>query len=181
MKQTWSPNWKSSVQPRKQRKHRHNAPLHARRRFLSAHLSPALREAFKRRSLPLRKGDEVTVMRGSSRGKKGQVDRVDLKRLRVTIDSIKVKKADGSEVHLPFQPSNLLITRLALDDPWRKGILDRSGHSGKVAAQGTGKKKGPAKAGQGAAQPEGRTAAPGTEGKAENRALKRPAPDKSGE
>ncbi|MBI4021505.1 MAG: 50S ribosomal protein L24 [Candidatus Aenigmarchaeota archaeon] len=136
MKQDWSRSWVSSKQPRKQRKFRYQAPLHVRRRFLAAHLAPALRASTGKRSLPLRKGDEVQVMRGDHGGKKGIVDAVDLGKARVTVESVKRKKADGSEVHIPLQPSNLLITKLHSDDKRRKmGKATRTAAASKTAAK----------------------------------------------
>lgn len=125
MKQKFSRKWKSSKQPRKQRKYRHNAPLHIRHKFLSAHLSKELREKFNKRSVPVRKGDEVKVMRGEFKGFKGVIERVDLKKCRAYIEGIKVKKVDGSEVLKPIQPSNLLLTKLNLDDKFRQKIFER--------------------------------------------------------
>jgi large subunit ribosomal protein L24 len=125
MKKEWSPRWVSSMQPRKQRKYRHNAPLHVRQRFVSANLSPELRKRFGVRSMQLRKGDEVRVMRGGMKGKLGAVERVDLTKSKIYMEEIKVKKVDGSEVPRAMQPSNLMITKLKLDDKKRQAILDR--------------------------------------------------------
>lgn len=126
MKQIWSNKWVSSRQPRKQRKYRHNAPLHIRRKFLSAHLSPTLRERFGKRSLPVRKGDEVKVMAGCMKGKKGIVEKVNLKEAKVYIDTVKIKKTDGSEVLRALRPSNLMITSLNLEDKSRQRVLERA-------------------------------------------------------
>ena len=125
MKQEWSKRWISSVQPRKQRKYRYNAPLHVRQKFVSASLSSALRERFGKRSMSLRKGDEIEVMRGGFKGQRGVVDRVDLSKTKIYVDEIKVKKSDGSEVMRALQPSNLRIVKLNLDDKKRQAILDR--------------------------------------------------------
>jgi large subunit ribosomal protein L24 len=38
-----------------------------------------------------------------------------------------VAKADGTEVPRPLQPSNLMITKLELDDDIRKLTLNRGG------------------------------------------------------
>jgi large subunit ribosomal protein L24 len=127
MKQKWSNQWLSSVQPRKQRKFRYNAPLHVRQRLASANLSPELRKRFSKRSMQLRKGDEIKVMRGGFRGKTGTVERVDLSKGKIYIEEIKVKKVDGSDVARAMQPSNLMITKLKLDDKKRQAILDRAG------------------------------------------------------
>jgi len=126
MKKEWSRLWVKSIQPRKQRKYRHKAPLHVRHKFLSANLSPELRKRFRKRSIPLRKGDEIEIMRGSSKGLRGTISRVDLKKCRVYADEIKVKKVDGSEVMKALEPSNLRITKLSLDDKMRQKVLDRT-------------------------------------------------------
>jgi large subunit ribosomal protein L24 len=141
MKQEWSRRWVSSVQPRKQRKYRYNAPLHVRQGFVSANLSKSLRERFGKRSMSLRKGDEVEVMRGSFRGQRGNVDRVDLSKARIYVDEIKVKKSDGSEVMRALQPSNLRIVKLNLDDKKRQAILDRAPRPAEKSKQAKEKPK----------------------------------------
>jgi len=107
------------LQPRKQRKYRSNAPLHVRRRFVSATLSDELRKKFSRRSFPLRKGDEVEIMRGKFRGTKGTVEKADLKNSKVYIDSAKRKKVNGSEIMVPIDPSNLRILDIKTEDKTR--------------------------------------------------------------
>ncbi len=135
MKRKWSREWISSKQPRKQRKYRHNAPLHVRHRFVSAHLSSELRKQFKKRSLPVRKGDEVEIMKGISKGMRGSVDRVDLKRCKVYVDGVNIKKVDGSEVLKAIEPSNLKIIKLKLDDKKRQMIFERAEKSEKANAE----------------------------------------------
>lgn len=125
MKKEWSKEWISSAQPRKQRKYRYNAPLNVRRKFLSVHLSKELRERFKRRAFPVRKGDEVIVLRGKFKGIKGKVERVDLRELKVYVDNVKIKKVDGSEIPKPLEASNLMITDLNLEDKKRVAALER--------------------------------------------------------
>ncbi len=125
MKQSWSREWNSSVQPRKQRKFRYNAPLHVRHKLVSANLSEFQRKELGRRSLPLRKGDEIEVMRGSFKGFKGQIERVDLKRLKVYVENMNVKKADGTEVAKAVDPSNIRITKPNLDDKMRVKVIER--------------------------------------------------------
>ena len=88
MKSQFSTSWNSSVQPRKQRKYRYNAPLHVKHSFLNAHLSKELRAKYGKRNLPLRKGDEVLVMRGSFRKKKAKVTSINLKNSRVVLENM---------------------------------------------------------------------------------------------
>ncbi len=103
----------------KQRKFRQNAPLHIRHKFMAAHLSKELRKQLKRRSMPLRKGDEVKIMRGSHAGKTGKVSEVDLKRMKIFLENIKAKQMSGKERPLPLEPSNLLITNPVMEDKRR--------------------------------------------------------------
>ena len=130
MRKQWSRKWKRSKQPRKQRKYRYNAPNHVRHKLLSAHLSKDLRKQFQRRSLPIRKGDEVEITTGSLKKTRGLVDRVDMKKLKVYIEGVKVKKVDGSQVSKPVDPSNVKIIRLNLTDKMRVKVLERKVKAG---------------------------------------------------
>ena len=114
-----------SKKPRKQRKFLYKAPLHLRRKMISAHLSKELREQYKRRSLPLRKGDEVKVMRGEFKGTVGKVVRINTKKYKVYVDTVKRKRSVGTEYLVPLSPSNLMIVKLNLDDKYRMKILER--------------------------------------------------------
>jgi large subunit ribosomal protein L24 len=114
-----------SKKPRKQRKFLYNAPLHLRRKMISSHLSKELRQQYKNRSLPLRKGDEVKVMRGEFKGVVGKVVRIDTKKYKVYVDTVKKKRSIGTEYLVPLSPSNLMIVKLNLDDKYRMKMLER--------------------------------------------------------
>jgi large subunit ribosomal protein L24 len=116
-----------SSKPRKQRKFLFTAPIHLKRKMLSSHLSKALREKYKKRSMPVRKGDEVLIMRGKFKGKTGKISRIDLKKQRVYIDGVSRKRTVGTEVLVPIPSSNVQITNLNLDDKRRVKILERRG------------------------------------------------------
>jgi large subunit ribosomal protein L24 len=111
--------------PKKQRKMRANAPLHIRHKLISAHVSKELRKEIKRRSLPLRKGDLVKIMRGKYKGKSGKVIKVSLKKLKVFIEGIKRKNVSGRETEVAIDPSNLMIISAALEDERRKKVIER--------------------------------------------------------
>ncbi len=115
----FSSSWKASKQPRKQRKYRYTVPKHIAGRFMNAVLSKDLRKKYATRSMRVRKGDTVTVMRGQFRKKKGKVDRVDVTHTKVYIDKLEVYKKDGSKALYPVNPSNLMITELNTDDKKR--------------------------------------------------------------
>ncbi len=78
------------------------------------------------RSLPVRKGDTVRIMRGDDRGHEGKVTDVDYKALRIYVDGATVNKADGTEVGRPIHPSNVMITKLDMSDPWRRKLIERA-------------------------------------------------------
>jgi large subunit ribosomal protein L24 len=113
MKSKFSTSWKASKQVRKQRKYRANAPLHLRKRFLSSNLSKELRQKYGRRNVTLRKGDKVTVMRGSFHGKTGKVGNVNFKRTRITIEGIQRQKKDGTKINVYFHPSKVQIIEVS--------------------------------------------------------------------
>jgi len=125
MKKKFSKSWKSSKKPSKQRKYVYNAPLHIRRKFMSAHLSKELMKKYQKRNIPIKKGDKVKIMRGQFKKKIGEVTKVDLRKLKVYIDNIFLVKRDGTKAFYPIYTSNLLITELKLDDKYRKESLER--------------------------------------------------------
>lgn len=125
MKKLWSRAWNSSKQPRKQRKWRANAPLHVRSKLVSAHLNKELRKQYARRSVPVRRGDEVKIQRGEFSGKSGKISKVDRANLKIFIDGIKRKKVSGQEVETPVDPSNVMVIKLNMDDRERVNSIQK--------------------------------------------------------
>jgi len=127
MKKEFSPQWRSSKQPRKQRKYRANAPLHIRHKLLSSHLSKELRAKYHRRSFPIRKGDKVKVMRGQFRGVIGEIEKVDMKKMKVVVKGAEFKaKAGAAPRKYPLDASKLVLISLNLDDKARIKALERT-------------------------------------------------------
>ena len=118
MKKEFSVKWKSSSQPRKQRKFLAKAPLHIKRKQLSANLAKPLRKEYGR-SLEVKKDDKVKIMRGKFKGKTGKITKVITKRLKVYVEGIQTTKQDGSKADVPIRPSNLQIIELNLEDKRR--------------------------------------------------------------
>lgn len=123
----------TSHKPSKQRKAFFNAPLHIRHKFMSAPLSPDLRDKYGIRNLPVRKGDTVRVMRGKWAGHEGKVVRVDLKHIRIFVEGVQFKKADGTPVYYPIHPSKVMIVKLDLSDPMRRRVIERKQKAKKEA------------------------------------------------
>ncbi len=131
MKNKFSSSWLSSSQARKQRKYLAEAPLHLRHKLVSSNLSKDLRVKLKKRSLPVRKGDNVKVMRGKFSGKTGKIANVNLKRLRVTIEGLQRQKKDGTKINVFFNPSKLQILELA-EDKFRLGRIKTQAKSTQI-------------------------------------------------
>ena len=114
-----------SSKPGKQRKYEATAPLHERRKFLTAPLSPGLQEKYGIKRLPVRRGDKVLIVRGDYMASEGKVVRVDYKKIRIYVENVTRKKADGTEIHVPIHPSKVMITELKLGDSIREKIIER--------------------------------------------------------
>lgn len=125
MKREWSNAWKSSSQPRKQRKYRANAPLHIRGNMIAAHLSKELRDKHKKRSVPVVKGDKVKILRGQFRNTIGKVDRVLRKKYKLHIEGVEQEKINGQKAKYPIDPSNVTIIDLNKNDKKRVGAISR--------------------------------------------------------
>jgi len=114
-----------TTKPGKQRRKMHQAPLNERYRRFSAPLSSKLKESHSTNSVPVRSGDTVMIMRGDRKGSEGKVTRVDRKNYRIFVEGVDREKVDGTKTSIPIHPSKVMITRLNLDDKWRKKILER--------------------------------------------------------
>ncbi len=120
----------SSEKPEKQRKRQKNASHHKKRKIMSSTLAEDLREKYGTRSLPVREGDEVEVMRGGFKGHIDDVAQVDSRHEKVYIEDVTVQKADESKEPFGIHPSNLKITKLNLSDPWRKKKIENISEEG---------------------------------------------------
>ena len=113
----------SSKSPGKQRKKNYSSPVHANKNRLKCRLDEFLQEEYGLRSLVVRTGDLVKIMRGQFRDTEGKVIRVDYKDVEVFLDNATVTKADGKEVNIPVHPSNIMLVKLELDDE-RKQLIE---------------------------------------------------------
>merc|ERR1719453_2901317 len=109
---------------RKARKAHFTAHPEARRKIMSASLSKELQKKFNVRSLPIRKDDEVMVVRGTFKNRDGKVTTVYRRKYVIHIERINREKNNGAVVNLGVHPSKVVITKLHLD-PDRKKLLAR--------------------------------------------------------
>jgi len=122
----YNPNVSSSR--RKTRKAHFTAPSSERRILLSAPLSHDLRTKYNTRSIPIRKDDEVQVVRGTYKGREGKVIQVYRKKWVIHIEKLTREKANGATVNIGVHPSKVTVTKLKLDKD-RKSILERKDRS----------------------------------------------------
>lgn len=123
---------------RKSRKAHFTAPSSVRRKIMSAPLSKELRQKYNVRSMPIRKDDEVQIVRGHYKGQQvGRVLTVYRKKWVVHIERIQREKVNGMTANVGIHPSNVEIVKLKIDKD-RKGILERKNRS-RLTEKGKGK------------------------------------------
>ncbi|MEM2906371.1 MAG: 50S ribosomal protein L24 [Candidatus Bathyarchaeia archaeon] len=115
----------NSSKPGKQRAETRRASFTKRRKLVSARLSPALSEAYGRRSVPVRRGDTVQVQRGDYSEISGKVLRVDYKSGRVQVEGATRERVDGRPAAVLIHASKVLVTKLDLEDELRARSLGR--------------------------------------------------------
>ena len=114
------------VKPSKTRlKQIYGAPAHTRSRNVGANLSQDLRAQYGIRSIRVREGDSVKVMRGEYKGIEGKVNKVHTKEGRLAIEGIQREKVRGGNVPVLIHSSKIMVVSLNLDDKWRQAMLER--------------------------------------------------------
>ncbi|MEM4719658.1 MAG: 50S ribosomal protein L24 [Candidatus Pacearchaeota archaeon] len=120
----FSKAWKASKKRKKQHKYRACADKRTRKKIMSINLGKELRKKFKMRNIEPRKGDLVVIMKGKFKKKEGKIVEIKLKKYRIGIEGIQKTKKDGSKVNIYFDPSNLQIKELSLEDKKRLKIFE---------------------------------------------------------
>src|SRR4051812_41124575 len=90
------------------------------------------------RSIPIRKDDEVTITRGSNKGREGKVTSVYRLKYVIHVERVSREKSNGQSVPLGVHPSNCVITKLKLDKD-RENILERISKTRENKSKGKGK------------------------------------------
>ena len=78
------------------------------------------------RSIPIRKDDEVMIVRGSNKGRDGKVTSVYRLKYVVHVERVSREKSNGQSVPIGIHPSNCVVTKMKLDKD-RESILERIG------------------------------------------------------
>ena len=126
----------SSKQPRKQRLARYTAPYHRRHREMAAPIDRGLRERqmgrgfMYPRSMAVRKGDRVMIVRGEGKSKSAtRIAKVDRKARKIYVEGFTYFKSDGTELQRPIDASNVVIINPDWSDMKRRKLLTRVNES----------------------------------------------------
>jgi large subunit ribosomal protein L24 len=79
--------------------------------------------------MPVVVDDTVSITKGDRKLAEGKVIRVNTKNKKIYIEGVTRSRMDGSTVQIPIRAENVMITRLNLDDQWRRKILERKSFS----------------------------------------------------
>jgi large subunit ribosomal protein L26e len=111
---------------RVQRKRQLGASSSLKRKLMSCHLVKSLRDQYKLRSLPIKRGDEVKILKGKAKGKSGKVVQVYRKKNIIYVDKVNREKQNGQTVFLPIKPSYCVIEKLLINKDRTKTIEKRA-------------------------------------------------------
>jgi large subunit ribosomal protein L24 len=115
---------RSSSKPGKVKKNRIIAPIHKRNNSMPrASLSDALNDKYGRRTVRVRIGDSVKLVRGEYSGIEGKVQKVFASEGLVTVEGITREKIAGGTTPVRIHTTNVVVTNLNLDDKWRRDAL----------------------------------------------------------
>ena len=132
----------------KQRLSQSDAPTHVKRKRMRARLVTADPDLINIRTVTVRVGDEIEIVRGDfghpnsvkadTRGKRlgqprgragivAKVARVDTDSGMIFVDGLTMATADGKEEAVPIHPSNVIVTKLFEGDTLRlKKLIERT-------------------------------------------------------
>jgi len=109
---------------------------HLAYRASSIHLSRELRGKYGFRSLPVRTGDRVMIIRGDYKGVEGDVSRVDRARGRVYVSGVYRENARGEQRLVPIPLNSVILVKIDDKDKWRQRLMERKRRSVEEASQG---------------------------------------------
>ncbi|MGC8599879.1 MAG: 50S ribosomal protein L24 [Nitrososphaeria archaeon] len=101
-----------------------NADWLDKNKALRANLSEELRKKYGLRSIRVRVGDTVKVMRGDYKGVQGKVTDVFPDLGRIAVEGLMRKKVNGQEVPVKVHPSKVMVVELNLEDKKRKEEIE---------------------------------------------------------
>merc|ERR1712050_484389 len=102
-------------------------------------LSKELRTKHLARSMPVRKDDEVTIVRGKNKGHSGKVTDVYRKRWCIYVEGLSKQKANGQPIRIPIDASNCAMTKIKLTKDRQDLIIRKARNNDKLKGKTTEK------------------------------------------
>ncbi len=113
----------TSIKPKVQRKA--FSTFNKRVSTIRSPLAKDLRGQYKTRSVTVRKGDTVIVLRGDYKGHEGKVSGILTSDMKITIEGVNMAKMDGTNKPVSISPSKVKISKLDLSDKERKRAFEK--------------------------------------------------------
>jgi len=123
-----------TTKPSKQRRLAALATEKDLQRQMRGNLSEKLREKYGIRSVSVRKGDTVKILRGDFAGIEGKVIETDRRSQRVTVEGVTREKVSGEQTRVPVHVSKITVTSLDMGDRWRSEKLEKKPEEPKESA-----------------------------------------------
>ncbi|MHA1338665.1 MAG: 50S ribosomal protein L24 [Promethearchaeota archaeon] len=128
--------------PNKQRKRLYNMPYHKVSKLHTVRLDDLLMQEWGIKRIPLRKDDEVRVIKGDFVGVEGKVLKILKRKNKVEIEECVREKRNGATYYIPIPLNHIVLTKFGGKkmDPWRQKIIDRK-HKLPIEGVGVAPKK----------------------------------------
>jgi large subunit ribosomal protein L24 len=110
----------SSDKPSKVRSRMFNAPLHKLGKIINARLSDDLRTKYAFKTVRIKKGDSVKIVRGEYAGVEGKVTGVNVENGTISVEGVYRERVKGEQTPVMITASKVMITSLNLEDKLRK-------------------------------------------------------------
>lgn len=123
-----------TTKPSKQRRQAALATEKDLQRQMRGNLSEKLREKYGIRSVSVRKGDTVKILRGDFAGIEGKVIETHRRSQRVTVEGVTREKVSGKQTRVPVHVSKITVTSLDMSDRWRSEKLEKKPEEPKETA-----------------------------------------------
>ena len=98
----------------------HNTVREKSAKLMRASLSPELKTKHNRRTIRVRTGDSVKLVRGEYSGVEGKVLKVFPKEGKLTIEGVTREKIAGGTTPIRIHASNVVVTGINFDDKLRR-------------------------------------------------------------
>ena len=77
------------------------------------------------RSVSVRKGDSVKILRGDFAGIEGKIVETDRHNQKVTVEGVTKEKVSGEQMRVPVHVSNVEMTTMDTGDRWRSDKFEK--------------------------------------------------------